>query len=1069
MGQVNITEERLEMTAVDRGAAAAIEKVVGGTKALRSEIDAIGGSMRALGAAVGIGTIVAIGKQALDAAQQAEQSHNRLQAVIRATGSQAGLTTDQLDEMAEALSRSTQFDDDGIRNAQAQLLKFGNIHGQVFTGALKLSADLAAFMGTNVPEAAQMIGRSLQSPTQGLQLMERQFGKLTEAEQNHIKTLAEQGRAVEAQNAVLELWQRKVGGTAEAMNTGLTKATRDAGKAWDDFLKSLGQTPTIGGAAERSLSGIAKVLRELESIVKGGGPLAAMTDALKDAEQELQRLEAKAAPLPSVKSVPGESRMYDLYAQGGAARSPFPTATPLSEDQLAARRAQRISELRAQIDTTRQILEAAQSKAVDIHAFDPKSLDVTLGGGDSTGKNGKTAADILNELAGVSKDFTEDLMKLHAEYAAGRLKLNEYREAVERLTQKQEFARKLDQERKEQTKEVVASAQKLLEQDERRGEAFAKANETLSAYIQAQQFELEIMGLSDLERQRLTEFRRIDLQVTELSTDATEEQIEAIKRWGEEAKKAYGDALDAKTALADQDARIKAALDENRRLMDERQRMADTVQSALANATANGLMQGFQKGAGFAENFARSFSSAFETALSSAVITPIISPMFAPVSGMMAGIGQGIAGSIWGKAGAGASTAFALPGWLTGMFGGGAAAAGPELLAGPALEGAAAGAASSGMFGGAMAGIAAIPGIGWIAAAAIMASTPQGRAMLATPHNMMGQYIDRKTNTFMDPIGAYMAGEDPMNILKKTADPLGLFTKWDDGDAARKGNFVGGFGELTASTSNQWFSGDEMGGALNAFSTAQQTREQNLIRNLALTPDQVAAVNASLGGIAGREYNFGVEHTPVEQSGAFEQIAAARLQAMSDALGRSIEELSQVMSLSAEQWQEALDQLHDTLEAGEDQLARFARSLPETLGITALEDYKGSLSMSETLSPFDRLAGARTQYDDLLGRALGGDLDAVRSFPRAAQDLLGIGRDVYASGSGFQDLFREVNLSLGQVLEQQRATQADLMTGIQGTMTELAQREIEELRRTKDAMVEAVNQVRTELQRMQAA
>jgi hypothetical protein len=131
---------------------------------------------------------------------------------------------------------------------------------------LRLSADLAAFMGTDVPQGAQMIGRSLQSPSEGLRLMEREFGKLTDAEEKHINTLVAQGRAVEAQNAVLELLQTKIGGTAALMNTGLTRATGDLSKAWDDLLKTLGKEGTI---FNRTLGGATALIRDIEGELKG--------------------------------------------------------------------------------------------------------------------------------------------------------------------------------------------------------------------------------------------------------------------------------------------------------------------------------------------------------------------------------------------------------------------------------------------------------------------------------------------------------------------------------------------------------------------------------------------------------------------------------------------------------------------------------------------------------------------------------------------------------------------------------------------------------------------------------
>lgn len=251
-----------DVTAENRTDAAmnAVERNMGKVNSAASRM---GQTFRAvLGATVAAG----LTREMARAAIEAEKSSNRLTAVLRATGGVAGVTRREIEGLVNSLTETSFFDDESIRNAAAEMTKFGNIHGEVFREGLRISADLASFMGTDMASAAQQVGRALQSPTEGITLLERHIGKLTDAEENHIRTLASQGRAVEAQNAVLEILQKRIGGTAELMNTGLTKATSDLGKAWGDLMEAVGAE---GRIFNRTLAGAASLITDVRKEIEG--------------------------------------------------------------------------------------------------------------------------------------------------------------------------------------------------------------------------------------------------------------------------------------------------------------------------------------------------------------------------------------------------------------------------------------------------------------------------------------------------------------------------------------------------------------------------------------------------------------------------------------------------------------------------------------------------------------------------------------------------------------------------------------------------------------------------------
>lgn len=228
----------------------------------------LGGLRGTFAAAFSVTAVYQFGKAVVTAASEAEQASNRLRAVLRATGNSAGFAKFELDEMADSMAASTQFDDESIRNAQAQFLKFGNIQGDVFERGLRLSADLAAFMGGDVASAAQLVGKALASPSDAIGTLERQIGKLTPAQEKMIKDMVETGRLAEAQAAVLTILQQKIGGTAEQMNSGLLGATTGVKKAWDEMLESFGKTALVRVPVDSFLTFLKDSLNDIKRIVE---------------------------------------------------------------------------------------------------------------------------------------------------------------------------------------------------------------------------------------------------------------------------------------------------------------------------------------------------------------------------------------------------------------------------------------------------------------------------------------------------------------------------------------------------------------------------------------------------------------------------------------------------------------------------------------------------------------------------------------------------------------------------------------------------------------------------------
>lgn len=171
---------------------------------------------------------------------EAEVSYTRLQSVLKATGGQAGRTADQITAMGSKIQQTTIYTDNAAIKAQTFLATLDNLSGKNFDDATKAAADLASVMEIDLESAAQMVGRALQDPENGLRALASAGVKFTDQQKAVIKSLMETGDMAGAQRVILDELAHRMGGSAadaaKTMSGRLQQATND--------VASLGQTIT---------------------------------------------------------------------------------------------------------------------------------------------------------------------------------------------------------------------------------------------------------------------------------------------------------------------------------------------------------------------------------------------------------------------------------------------------------------------------------------------------------------------------------------------------------------------------------------------------------------------------------------------------------------------------------------------------------------------------------------------------------------------------------------------------------------------------------------------------------
>ena len=150
----------------------------------------------------------------------AEYATAQLNAALVSTKGVAGQSADALNKHAQALSYMTAYDDDAITGAQALLLTFTKIQGDVFPKATAAILDMAAAMNTDLKSATMQVGKALNDPIQGVGALARAGVQFSDAQKEVIATLTETGRVAEAQAVILaELKTQFEGSAAAAANT----------------------------------------------------------------------------------------------------------------------------------------------------------------------------------------------------------------------------------------------------------------------------------------------------------------------------------------------------------------------------------------------------------------------------------------------------------------------------------------------------------------------------------------------------------------------------------------------------------------------------------------------------------------------------------------------------------------------------------------------------------------------------------------------------------------------------------------------------------------------------------
>lgn len=172
---------------------------------------------------------------------QQEMAEKRLEAVVRATGQSVGWTAGQLKQMASELQSVTTFGDEVTLEAQAMLLTFKSIRGDMFRDVLEAAMDLSSVFQTDLRSSVLQLGKAFEDPARRMRELVRSGINFSIQQETLIKQLQEAGDLVGAQAIMLQAIHSQVGGTARDMANTVTGAFRQMRNAVGDVMEEIGK------------------------------------------------------------------------------------------------------------------------------------------------------------------------------------------------------------------------------------------------------------------------------------------------------------------------------------------------------------------------------------------------------------------------------------------------------------------------------------------------------------------------------------------------------------------------------------------------------------------------------------------------------------------------------------------------------------------------------------------------------------------------------------------------------------------------------------------------------------
>lgn len=554
---------------------------------------------------VGLAAVGALGAALYSAQKQAQELSNAL--VL--TGGAAGVSAGQLSQIAAAIDTVA-----GTQSHAAEtLVEFVRAGIQGREALQEFAAAAIRFeqaTGQAVETTAKQFAALAKEPLRASLELNESMNYLTASTYEQIKALMEQGRVTEAARVAQEAFAEAIDSRASQVDANLNLFARGwreiasaVKEAWDEVVHWLD-----------GVAGIRNPYRDLEAARKHlaiyleeakRSPLNqflyqdqinATKERIRVLEEQIQKEEEIAAQQRA------QADMVKARAKFDEEGLKFLSQREKMEREIAA-----ATELALRAGVSREELE--RRIAAIRASYEKPGRGASVGSEENRELRERTK--LLNQLAGITDDYYEQLARIQAMRREGLITDQQQIQLLDELTKRQPFAIK-------QAKELAAAEAERKKQLDavwnavHATEQRAKAQEQANAVFGQGKAALAELTLAELEQQRAA---------METATNVIPGYIEAL-----DARIAAQRRLVA--ALKAHEVK-EAAAESAQQAQREWERTAENIERSLTDA----LMRGFESGKDFARNLRDAIVNMFQTL----VLRPIIQAIVMPVAGGLAG------------------------------------------------------------------------------------------------------------------------------------------------------------------------------------------------------------------------------------------------------------------------------------------------------------------------------------------------------------------------------------------------------------------------------------------------